>query len=109
MTTNITRQDLQTAIVSEQPPVLFEALGMPYFRKGHLPGAKQLDHEHAPEQLASERISFDTPIVVYCANAKCANSKIAAEALERAGYANVRVYEEGKQDWQEAGLALSRD
>ena len=39
----------------------------------------------------------------------CANSKIAAEALERAGYANVRVYEEGKQGWQEAGLALSRD
>ena len=109
MITNITRQELQAAIASAQPPLLFEALGTPYFRKGHLPGAKQLDHDRAPEQLAGERVAHDTPIVVYCANATCPNSMLAAEALARAGYANVRVYEEGKQGWQEAGLALSRD
>lgn len=109
MITNITRQELQAAITSEHPPMLFEALGTPYFRKGHLPGAKQLDHERAPEQLADQHVTHDTPIVVYCASVTCPNSMIAAEALARAGYANVRVYEEGKQGWQEAGLALSRD
>jgi rhodanese-related sulfurtransferase len=109
MITTISTQELQSAILSARPLVLFEALGMPYFRKGHLPGAQQLDHERAAEQLAVLRIAHEQPIVVYCASATCANSRIAAEALQRAGYENVRVYEDGKQGWQEAGLALSRD
>ena len=45
-------------------------------------------------------------IVVYCASAQCRNSDIAAERLQRLGYAKVRVYTEGKKDWVDAGLAI---
>ena len=34
------------------------------------------------------------------------HSRIAAEKLAKLGYTNVRRYEEGKQDWDEAGLEL---
>jgi rhodanese-related sulfurtransferase len=48
-------------------------------------------------------------IVVYCASATCQNSHIAARVLGQLGYANVRVYAGGKEDWSEAGLALERE
>ena len=44
--------------------------------------------------------------MTYCSNTACQNSRIAAEKLAKLGYTNVRRYEEGKQDWDEAGLEL---
>lgn len=46
------------------------------------------------------------PVVVYCASATCMNSKAAAKLLTDLGYADVRVYEGGKADWADAGLAF---
>ena len=45
---------------------------------------------------------------LYCANAPCQNSTIAARALDGLGYTNVAEYVEGKQDWVEAGLRLEK-
>lgn len=45
-------------------------------------------------------------IVVYCANAPCKNSGIAAERLTELGYTNVRDYHHGKADWIEVGLPV---
>ena len=44
--------------------------------------------------------------MTYCSNTACQNSRIAAEKLAKLGYTDVRRYEEGKQDWEEAGLEL---
>jgi rhodanese-related sulfurtransferase len=46
----------------------------------------------------------DSEVVVYCADAACSGSDVAAEGLEKLGYTNVADYHEGKADWQEAGL-----
>ncbi|MGD8583438.1 MAG: rhodanese-like domain-containing protein [Gammaproteobacteria bacterium] len=43
---------------------------------------------------------------MYCANTACQNSRIAAQTLASMGYTNVAEYEEGKQDWVEAGLPI---
>ena len=48
----------------------------------------------------------EAELVVYCANAACRNSHIAAAELAKLGYAHVAVYHEGKQDWVEAGLPI---
>ena len=48
-------------------------------------------------------------IIVYCANTTCQNSRIAAQTLASMGYTNVAEYEEGKQDWIEAGLPIESD
>ncbi len=115
--TEITREELAHALDRSQaqarapvaPPVVLEALPDKYFRKGHLPGARRIDYLAAVDQVAALGVAHDTDIVVYCASMTCENSHIAAGALTAAGYHRVRVYREGKQGWQDAGLALERD
>lgn len=70
----------------------------------HLPGALNFPHaqvdELAPELLPDK----DAPVVVYCSNLACQYSVVASKRLVELGYTNVFEYEEGKQDWIDAGL-----
>jgi len=74
--------------------------------KGHLPGAVHIHFEEVQERAPELLPDKDALIVTYCSNTACQNSRIAAEKLAKLGYTNVRRYEEGKQDWDEAGLEL---
>ena len=108
MKQTITREELSSLLASANPPLLFEALPATYFNAQHLPGARNMPHDEvaalAP-RLAPDKAA---PIVVYCANAACQNSHIAAGRLGQLGYTNVRVYAAGKQDWIEAGLPVEQ-
>jgi rhodanese-related sulfurtransferase len=105
MADKITRAELQR-LVDAGEVTLVHALPEPYFRKEHIPGAVQLDHELVAEQ-APERLPDKTaPIVTYCASLSCPNSEIAANRLEALGYTNVSEYAEGIADWIEAGLPV---
>ncbi len=104
----ITRDELKAALDSEAPPTLLEALPEKYFRHGHLPGARLFPHDRARELAASALPDKQADIVVYCASATCLNSQQAAAALSELGYAKVRVYVEGKADWEAAGLRVER-
>jgi rhodanese-related sulfurtransferase len=88
---------------------LVEALPEKYYRDGHLPGAKHLPHDQVRQLAPAVLPDKDAEIVVYCASNSCQNSHIAAQVLEQLGYTHVFVYADGKQDWQEAGLALERE
>jgi rhodanese-related sulfurtransferase len=88
---------------------LAEALTEKYYRDGHLPGAKHLPHDQVRELAPGLLPDKSAEIVVYCASRTCQNSHIAAKVLEQLGYTHVAVYAGGKQDWQEAGLALERE
>jgi rhodanese-related sulfurtransferase len=85
---------------------LVEALPEKYWRDWHLPGALNLPHDRVRELAPVLLPDRSAEIVVYCASRTCQNSHIAARVLEQMGYANVAVYPGGKQDWQEAGLAV---
>ena len=104
MVDKITRDELKRLLDAGEDIVLVEALPEKHYRDGHLPGALNLPHDDvdacAPTLLPDKSV----PIVVYCASAPCRNSSIAAERLSALGYADVRDYHEGKQDWIEAGL-----
>ena len=102
----ISRQDLHALIGRKEPLVLVEALPAGHFAKGHLPGAINLPHDKVREMAPSLLPDRNAAIVTYCASATCQNSHIAAHTLRAMGYANVRVYAEGKQDWIEAGLPV---
>jgi rhodanese-related sulfurtransferase len=104
----ISRAELQTQLENDARLILLEALPEPYWRKGHLPGARLFPHDRVRELAAVAAPRKSDPIVVYCASSTCTNSHSAADALTELGYANVRVYVEGKADWQEAGLPLER-
>lgn len=104
----ITRDELKTALESRVALSLLEALPEKYYRHGHLPGARLFPHDQARELAAELLTEKGAPIVVYCASATCLNSHQAAQALTALGYTDVRVYVEGKADWQAAGLLLER-
>ena len=106
MIRTISREELSAKLDRNERIVLVEALPEKYFRHSHLPGAINIPHDEvetlAPALLPDQAAA----IVVYCANAACKNSGIAAAALTRLGYTNVSTYEAGKADWIEAGLPV---
>ena len=86
--------------------VLLEALPEPYYKSGHLPGARLFPVAEA--RTRARDLASDAPIVVYCASETCKNSHEVAKLLEGLGHTNVRVYVGGKADWQAAGLPVER-
>lgn len=103
---NIDRSEIQTALVSNTPPVLLEALDEAYYKKAHLPGAIALPLGQLDSVAKARLLDKSAPLVVYCASSTCKNSDIAARALLALGYQNVRVYTAGKADWIESGLPV---
>jgi rhodanese-related sulfurtransferase len=100
----IGREEIRAKLDRGEGVILVETLGPRYYEEAHLPGAINIPHtevdELAPELLPDR----SAQIVVYCSNRACQNSPQAARRLDALGYENVYDYEEGKQDWIEAGL-----
>ncbi|MDQ3716939.1 MAG: rhodanese-like domain-containing protein [Actinomycetota bacterium] len=100
----ITRDELKERLATDEPTTVVEALGPMYFEDAHIPGALNLPHDHVDELAPKLLADKDAVVVVYCSNAECQNSAVASKRLARLGYTNVFEYEEGKQDWIDAGL-----
>jgi rhodanese-related sulfurtransferase len=75
------------------------------FRAAHIPGSRGIGSLTA----AQEVLAVDDEIVVYCTSQDCTASKMLYQALEEAGYTNLRRYSGGVQGWQEAGYPLEGD
>jgi rhodanese-related sulfurtransferase len=68
---------------------------------------REIDRDELLAKLQDPEVRLvDAEIVVYCYNATCTGSELAAELLEGRGYRNVSRYTAGKQDWIDAGLPL---
>ena len=106
MVEKVTREELD-ALVARGEVTLVHALPEAYFRKEHIPGALQLDHERVDEQAPARLPDKGAAIVTYCANLACPNSEIAANRLVALGYTNVRDYAAGIADWIDAGLPVA--
>ena len=104
----ITREELSSLLASARPPLLMEALPAKYFEDSHLPGARNMPHDAVAELAPTLAPDRAAAIVVYCANAACQNSHIAAVRLKQLGYTDVRVYAGGKQDWIDAALPVDQ-
>ncbi|MPZ82252.1 MAG: rhodanese-like domain-containing protein [Actinophytocola sp.] len=103
MTALISRDDLRVAIEAGAVTVV-DALGGDYWARQHLPGAVPLVADDVPKRAADLLPDTAAAIVTYCSNPACPNSQAVADGLERLGYANVRKYREGIEDWVSAGL-----
>ena len=100
----ITRKELRTKLVGSEKVVLVDALPSKHYEDAHLPGAINVPHKEVDELSPKLLPDKSAHIVVYCSNRACQNSPQAARKLHALGYENVYDYEEGKQDWIEAGL-----
>jgi len=71
-----------------------------------LPGAKSLNAQSTDEAIKSLLPDKNALVVTYCAGLKCPASKMLADKLRKAGYANVVEYSEGIEGWLKAGNAV---
>lgn len=75
---------------------------------GHLPGARSLPLAAADAALAAGGLFPPrTTLIVYCSGYGCTDSFDLALKLIAAGYGDVRVFEGGWPEWQEAGLPVA--
>ena len=100
----IMREELEAKLDWGEPVVLVETLGPKYYEDAHLPGAINIPHTEVDALAPGMLPDKSAEIVVYCSNRACQNSPQAARRLDALGYENVYDYEEGKQNWIEAGL-----
>jgi len=103
MTNLITRDELLALMEADAVSVV-DALPAAYYDQQHLPGAINLVHDQVAERAASVLPDREATIVTYCSNPACGNSQAVAHRLQALGYADVRKYAGGIQDWVEAGL-----
>jgi rhodanese-related sulfurtransferase len=103
---HISRDEIKALLDAGHSITLVETLGPQHFEQGHLPGAIHIGMDEVTERAAESLPDRDALIVTYCSNTACQNSAAVAAKLTKLGYRNVRRYEEGKQDWTEAGLPL---
>jgi len=99
----ITREELAALIETGEVTVI-DALPATYYAQQHLPGAVNLVEDEVAERAPGLLPRREATIVTYCSNTACGNSKAVANRLRALGYADVRTYREGIQDWVEAGL-----
>jgi rhodanese-related sulfurtransferase len=103
MTALITRDELQVAIGAGAVTVV-DALGGDYYAKQHLPGAVALVPGDVDALAPAVLPDKDAAIVTYCTGPSCPNSGQVADRLTALGYAHVRKYREGIEDWVGSGL-----
>lgn len=100
---SISRDELRQRL-DDDGIIVVEALGPAYYEEAHLPGALNLPHDQVDDLAPQVLPDKDAAVAVYCSNLACQNSVIASRRLVQLGYTNVFEYQEGKQDWIEAGL-----
>ena len=98
----IEREELKSALDTGADIKLVMAMHETHFEQAHIPGSVQL---FAPEQ-AGELLGAHDHIVVYCSDRSCSASRIVAQKLIDAGYADVRHYPGGLAEWHAAGYPL---
>lgn len=103
MTVLISRDELQAGIDAGTVTIV-DALGGDYYAKQHLPGAVSLAPGEVDVRAPFVLPDRDASIVTYCTGPSCPNSGQVADRLTALGYANVRKYREGIEDWIAAGL-----
>jgi len=103
MTALITRDELKAAIGAGTVTVV-DALGGDYYAKQHLPGALALAPGDVDALAPAVLPDKGAAIVTYCTGPSCPNSGQVADRLTVLGYAHVRKYSGGIEDWVAAGL-----
>jgi rhodanese-related sulfurtransferase len=103
VTSVIHRTELQ-ALLAAGTVTVVDALPRSYYDQQHLPGAVNPVEGDVDSHAARLLPDVTAPIVTYCSNPACGNSKAVARRLEALGYHDVRTYPGGIQDWVGAGL-----
>ena len=105
MASSITREALKQKLGQENSFHLVEVLSEEEFRRLHIAGAVHIPFNRMGTE-ARKRFQKDDEIVLYCMDAECRASSIAADKLEGMGFTSISIYSGGKQDWAAGGLPV---
>ncbi|MCP6719798.1 MAG: rhodanese-like domain-containing protein [Patescibacteria group bacterium] len=105
MAQKITTEELKKKIDGKENLYLIDTLSANSFEGRHIPAAKSVPFgadfmEKFEKEVEAPK---DAEIITYCASSSCQASVLAANALEKAGYTNVKHFEDGIAGWQNAG------
>jgi rhodanese-related sulfurtransferase len=106
-TGDVSLEEMQT-ISAGRAALILDARPEVFYRVGHIPSALSLprdDFENSYHVLASvlEPRRSDV-LVVYCSGSDCHDSQMVADALQRLGYAHVRLFRAGWGAWEDGNL-----
>ena len=105
MAQKITTEELKKKIEAKEGFHLVDALSAKSFEARHIPSAQSVPY--SPDFVAQFEkemgVPKDAEIIIYCASSGCQLSSLAADALEEAGYTNVKHFQDGLAGWQAAG------
>ncbi|MDR1546765.1 MAG: rhodanese-like domain-containing protein [Deltaproteobacteria bacterium] len=102
--------ELQT-LLARPSTILLDARAAALFRLGRLPGAKSLPAAEAAQKVGPflAATAPEALIVTYCAESLCPLAGQLAQALRKAGHADVRVFSPGFDAWLDAGRPIEAD
>ncbi len=88
--------------------LLVDARDPQIYLDGHLPGAISLPLGEVDLLLGdfSARVSYETPLIIYCNGFGCPDSFDLGVRLLAEGYQKVQVYEGGYPEWRDSGRDL---
>ena len=88
--------------------LLLDARSRDLYLQGHLPTARSLPWGEIDTLLEAFRneVPADKSLIAYCSGYGCEDSFYLAQRLMAAGYEDVRVFEGGVPEWQDAGLPV---
>ncbi len=108
MVETISRDELTEKIARHDNFRLVEVLPEEQYHEAHLPGAINMPADQVT-RLAPKRLKDREAEIVVYSDSTAHASEGAARELAEIGYAHVRDYAEGKQDWIDSCLPVVSD
>ena len=93
---NITAEEAKQIMDSEEGYIILDVRTREEYDEGHIPGAIVIPHEEITEKAEKMLTDKNQLLLVYCRSGR--RSKIAAEALVKLGYTNIKEFG-GIIDW----------
>jgi len=101
---NIIRTLWRTPMKKDKKPIIIHVLDKDVFDDCRIEGSINMPYKDIKER--AKELNKDDEIIVYCANYTCPASKNAYKMLKDLGFANVKAYEGGIQEWLQKGFPV---
>jgi rhodanese-related sulfurtransferase len=93
---NITAEEAKQIMDREEGYIILDTRTQAEYDEGHIPGAIVIPHDEITDRAEEELPHKDQLLLVYCRSGR--RSKLAAEALVKLGYTNIKEFG-GIIDW----------
>ena len=104
----ISTEDLKQRLEQSNSLEFWNVLTDEYFSGEMIPGSRRVALDRIGREIHDSNLSKESEIIVYCAGPKCPQSAMAAQKLTDLGFANVRAYEGGLEEWKNTGYSVEQ-